>query len=240
VLGRLVAAACLLTGCDRLFALEHIDELEDGHVGDADARADAADAGPCVVNETFEGNTLGPMWQEYNVSSEATIAVAGGRFAVTPPASISAYNGMFSPVGFNLVDGSVEVELVQALMTGNTDVQFVVQPDFSVSEYFLIFISGGSYIGFRKYTGGTKDETGSSYNGTDDRFLRIRFEGEDVLFETSQSGAADTWTARRRIAAELPRTNLHVMLLAGTYDTAPDVPGTALYDNLKICLAGQH
>jgi hypothetical protein len=231
VLGRVAALILLLGGCDQLFALPHIDPVA------MDGRGMDGSAAPCVV-EAFEQQALGPMWRVYNVDSPATVEPVGGKLVVEPPMGQSAYNGIYTAPGFDVAGGFVQVELIP-LGPGNTDAQLIIAPTFAVESHFLIYVSGGSFIGFRKTIDGTDEQIGETYSAANDRFVRIRFGAGEVVYETSTTGAATGWIERHRLPADLPLTNLHVMLLAGTYDPPPSTPGQALYDDLKICAAGQ-
>jgi hypothetical protein len=78
----------------------------------------------------------------------------------------------------------------------------------------------------------------SAFDPVEDGFWRIRHDesADDIVFETAPDvwGAPGPWRAHFRSPIEVPVNSMRVELKAGTSGPQTFLPGTAVFDNVRI------
>src|SRR6185503_6307806 len=81
---------------------------------------------------------------------------------------------------------------------------------------------------------GVNDQTVIPFDGTANRFWRLRHDqsANQIYFETSANDSV--WLTRKTVTPGFSLTSLKIDLLAGCYGTGNGSPGTVKYDNVKL------
>src|SRR5689334_10863895 len=105
--------------------------------------------------------------------------------------------------------------------------------ELNANNYFMIQVGAGTMI-FRSRVNGVNDQTSIPFDGSANRFWRIRHNQSAnlIYFETSANDSV--WLTRKTVTPGFSITALRFHLLAGAYGTGNSSPGAARYDNFKL------
>jgi len=87
---------------------------------------------------------------------------------------------------------------------------------------------------FRSRVNGVNDLTSIPFDGTANRFWRIRHDQSANLIYFETSADNNVWLTRKTVMPGFSLTALRFHLLAGAWGTGNSSPGTAKYDNFKL------
>lgn len=239
---RTLAVASLLvtaSACDRVFQLTPVSDAgaggDDGTVDVADEPADVGDDAmvDCFA-DTFDATAIDESKWTIEDSAATTVGQNGTQLVFSLGVASGVNYAQLKSGTRDLTHDAVSVEIVKIPNPETfAEAGLAVQTD-GTHRYSMFAVAGA--IVMRWQDGGSNMDTSISFDATT-RFWRIRHLGGSILYETSQTGAAATWISRRTVAVGLPVTGLHINLFAGTYQTEPMPPGTAILDNLRVeCL----
>jgi beta-glucanase (GH16 family) len=162
----------------------------------------------------------------------AAAALAGGALVLQVN---NQYGGILrSERRFDLTSSQMSAQLVAPpnVGAGTTETQF--QALANPSNYVDFgWVNGTLYC--REVVNGASDATYPGYTPAQDKFLRMRHDGTNLIWETSPDGVTG-WVTRRSKVPVVPLTNLGVQLVAGYYGTET-APGTATWDDLNTTAA---
>ncbi len=161
-----------------------------------------------------------------------TVTEQGQQLQIALAPNTAAYNGVFSNSTYDLTGRMVQVESAQAVSQAGWCENFI-QLELNANNYLMIQVGAGNMI-FRSRVNGVNDQTVISFDGTTNRFWRIRHEqaANLVHFETSSNGSV--WLTRKTVTPGFSLASLRFHLVAGAYGAGNGSPGTARYDNFKL------
>jgi hypothetical protein len=144
----------------------------------------------------------------------------------------AAYNSVYSNSLYDLTNSMVQVESVQAVSQAGWCENFL-EVELNANNYFMIQVGAGNML-FRARVNGVNDQTSIPFDGTANRFWRIRHDqsANQIYFETSANGSV--WLTRKTVTPGFALTALRFHLLAGAYGSGNSNPGAAKYDNFKL------
>jgi RHS repeat-associated protein len=195
------------------------------------AESGNADAPP-VFADDFNDNSLNAnSWTVYYPTSP-WVNEQSQQLQITLLPNTAAYNGVYSNSTYDLTNRMMQVESVQAVSQAGWCENYL-ELELNANNYFMIQVGAGNMI-FRSRVNGVNDQTSIPYDGTANRFWRIRHDQSAnlIYFETSANDAV--WITRKTVSPGFALTALRLHLLAGAYGTGNSSPGTAKYDNVKL------
>ena len=168
----------------------------------------------------------------YYPNSSPTVSEQSQQLQVTLTPSTAAYNGAYSNSTYDLTNRMVQVESVQAWSQAGWCENYL-ELELNVNNYFLIQVGAGSMI-FRSRVNGVNDQTSIPFDGTANRFWRIRHDQSANLIYFETSADDSVWITRKTVTPGFSLTALRFDLLAGAWGIGNSSPGTAKYDNFKL------
>jgi len=159
---------------------------------------------------------------------QGAAGVSGGQLQLVPAPTYG--NKVDSAASWDLTSSTIHVELVSAPLGNGSIGSFVSLFDSGGSDSVQMYVEGGA-LTMTETVSGSPSSTNVSYNSTSHRWLRIRHDGTNVIWETAPEGI--TWTTRRTKVAGRSWASVNVQLQAGYFGTEP-VPGVTVFDNLGI------
>ncbi len=201
-----------------------------------------------LLADDFNDNSLDTVkWNASNLFSGFTdaslpVAETNQRIEIGPllsAASGSHYAGIRSASFYDFTNAYCYVEVVQAASSATSaDTMFTIGKD--ASNYYRIYVEGGSII-FQKRIGGAKVTLlSATYNPTNDRYWRIRHDAASgsVIFETAPNngGLPGTWTVRFSEAwntTAVPVNSVLFEIKGGTWQAEANSPGKVIFDNFR-------
>ena len=191
-----------------------------------------ASAAP-AFGDNFDDNSLNAnSWSVYYPGVSPTVSEQSQQLQITLSPNTAAYNGVYSNSLYDLTNRMVQVESVQAVSQAGWCENFL-EVELNANNYFMIQVGAGSML-FRSRVNGVNDQTSIPFDGTANRFWRIRHDqsANQIYFETSANGTV--WLTRKTVTAGFALTSLRFHLLAGAYGAGNSNPGAAKYDNFKL------
>ena len=188
---------------------------------------------PAAFADDFNDNSLNAnSWSVYYPSSSPTISEQSQQLQITLSPNTAAYNGVYSNSTYDLTNRMVQVESVQAVSQAGWCENYL-EVELNANNYFLIQVGAGNMI-FRARVNGVNDQTSIPFDGTANRFWRIRHDqgANQIYFETSANDSV--WIIRKTVTPGFSLTALRFDLWAGAYGTGNGSPGAAKYDNFKL------
>ena len=192
---------------------------------------------PPVFADDFNDNSLNSInWTVMVPGSTPTVSEQSQQLQIALSPNTAGYNGVFSTSTHNLTNRMVQVEAVQSVSHAGW-VENFLELELNANNYFMIQVGVGNMI-FRSRVNGVNDQTIIPFDGTANRFWRIRHDqaANLVYFETSADSSV--WLTRKTVTPGFSLTALRFHLLAGAYGTGNSTPGTAKYDNFKLLPSG--
>jgi RHS repeat-associated protein len=196
------------------------------------AEAGGASAAP-VFSDNFDDNSLNAnSWSVYYPGGSPTVSEQSQQLQMTLSPNTAAYNGVYSNATYDLTNRMVQVESVQSVSQAGWCENFL-EVELNANNYLMIQVGAGNMI-FRSRVNGVNDQTSIPFDGTANRFWRIRHDQStnQIFFETSANNTV--WLTRKTVTAGFSVTSLRFDLLAGAYGTGNSSPGAAKYDNFKL------
>ena len=132
----------------------------------------------------------------------------------------------------NFIHRVVQVESVQAVSQAGWCENFM-ELELDTNNYLMIQVGAGSML-FRSRVNGVNDQTSIPFDGTANRFWRIRHDQSANLIYFETSADNNVWRTRKTVMPGFSLTALRFHLLAGAWGTGNSSPGTAKYDNFKL------
>jgi RHS repeat-associated protein len=188
---------------------------------------------PPVLADDFNDNSLNPSsWSAWYPGLSPIVSEQSQQLQITLSPSTAGYNGIYSNSTYDLTSRMVQVESVQAVSQAGWCENFL-ELELNTNNYFMIQVGAGNML-FRARVNGVNDQTIIPFDGTANRFWRIRHDQSAnlIYFETSANGSV--WLTRKTATPGFSLTALRIHLLAGAYGTGNSTPGTAKYDNFKL------
>ena len=183
--------------------------------------------------DDFDDNSLNAgKWTIATPSSTVAVFERNQRLELVLQPNKIDYNGIHSLSTFDIRGKSLQVEVKEPTSQGGyTETYLMAFLD--ANNYFLMDAGAGSFA-LDSYTAGVRDRTVINYNATTHRFWRIRHVSADnkVHFETSTDGTI--WTTRKTVTATFALDAIRIQLMAGAWGTGNNVPGKAVFDNLRL------
>jgi RHS repeat-associated protein len=187
---------------------------------------------PPVFADDFNDNSLNPNNWTLWFQGAPTVSEQSQQLQISLTPNTAGYNGVYSTQRYDLTNRMVEVESVQAVSQAGWCENFM-ELELDANNYFMIQVGAGNMI-FRSRVNGVNDQTSIPFDGTANRFWRIRHDqtANLIYFETKASNSV--WLTRKTVTPGFSLTSLRFHLLAGAYGTGNSTPGTAKYDNFKL------
>lgn len=207
----------------------------DGGSADAgvDATSDDGGARPCALEDGFDvaGRDV-TVWATQFLHPSMTLDEAGGTLNIQPAIGVDdAYAG-YNSTRVDMRGGEASVEMVE--VTSSTSwAEMWLELDDGASLVAIGFTFGRLYMRIwdLTYAIAARDETFLPYAAGLHRFIRIRHDGADAVWETSGDGVG--WTERRRAPIAFDWSNVEMSLFAGTWQPETTT-GTARFDDARI------
>jgi RHS repeat-associated protein len=186
---------------------------------------------PPVFGDNFDDNSLNPnSWTTY-YQSTPTVTEQSQQLQITLTQNQAAYNGVYYST-YDLTNRMVQLESVQSVSQAGWCENYL-ELELNANNYFMIQVGAGNMI-FRSRVNGVNDQTSIPFDGTANRFWRIRHDQSANLIYFETSADANVWLTRKTVTPGFAITALRFDLLAGAYGTGNSSPGTAKYDNFKL------
>jgi len=197
----------------------------------------SADAGVASVSpvftDDFNDNSLNPVnWSVYYPGLTPTVTEQSQQLQMALAPNTTAYNGVYSNSTYNLTNRMVQVESVQAVSQAGWCENFM-EVELDANNYLMIQVGAGNMI-FRSRVNGVNDQTSIPFDGTANRYWRIRHDQGATLISFETSADNTVWLTRKTVAPGFSLTALRFHLLAGAYGSGNSSPGIAKYDNFKL------
>jgi hypothetical protein len=174
------------------------------------------------VNETNQRLQVGPLLQN----------ISGFHF-----------NGLVSNSAYNFTGAYAYLHVVTPPPSGaNSELRFSVASGNSPASNLYRFIIVGANVKLQKVIGGAASNVVApfAYNGTSMKFLRIRHDASNVLFETAPASAGDpnqpgSWSVRHQEPWNngVQLTGVRFEIRIGTATADPVASGTLVVDNFR-------
>lgn len=162
----------------------------------------------------------------------ARASLASGRVSLPLNAD---YGGFIqSKVGYDLTGSSVIVQVPQYPNVGNGTTEAYIQLDIlgtSNVNTLQWHSVGSSLIAAYHVSSAVTTVATLALSSTDHKWLRIRHNGTQVVWDTSPDSS--TWTQQATWTPTFSLTNLQVTIGSGFTGTEP-APGTAIVDNVNV------
>lgn len=183
------------------------------------------DAGAVVVKEappveplfsdTFDG-ALTTNW----TANGAGVTTAGGQLVIpTSGVAGSSYPNVESKTKYVLTGAAFAVDMVQPLPRAGGHYETVIETGADYDNAAGMFLDEYNFQGYVT-TAGTRAETLlAAYNGTNDRWWRVRETGGAVYFETSPTGV--TWTVKGSASHSWSTASCYLIIKAGYWGAEP-------------------
>ncbi len=172
--------------------------------------------GPCATSDqlgtTFDGAAL-PTWSEQPyLRGDGTVAVAGGELVMNIPANRSEARAQISSYAHHDMRGKAITFEVPAVGGVTTEAGLL---DPSGAEVYWGMTEGDMFV----YSKGRMLKR-RSYSATNDRWWRVREEGQTMIWETSPDGAAWTLFASDSAPIDTAWVRLELSLQGGNMTPA--------------------
>ena len=228
---RAVLCVVLIAGCDRVFALEHLDLERDAA---SDAAPDGGPPPPTCLRDNFDAAMLDRVaWSPYDETNMPVALVQqNGELAITLASNMpGTSNGLVSNGKYSMYGGSFELEMTEVPTGVNSEAGFDVA--FTSANYYLIVVSDGSLV-LQVMLDGARSTRSLPYSATAHRYLRIVHDvsPDEVGFEVS--GNRSTWTRVHTLPRRIPLFEVLIDIYAGSYGTGDATPGRARFDNALL------
>ena len=188
---------------------------------------------PPVFADDFNDNSLNPnSWTLWYPGSTPAVTEQSQQLQIALSPNTAAYNGVYTNSTYNLTNRMVQVESVQAVSQAGWCENFL-ELELDTNNYFMIQVGAGNML-FRSRVNGVNDQTSIAFDGTANRFWRIRHDQSANLIYFETSADNNVWLARKTVTPGFSLTALRFHLVAGAYGTGNSSPGTAKYDNFKL------
>jgi hypothetical protein len=141
---------------------------------------------------------------------------------------------IITPEVHDLTASSMAAQLNQTpnVGAGGTWTILLFSKDNTNTDY-VGFVWQGGTLYFRNSVASTNSDTSVTYDPVTHKWMRLRYDGTSLYWETSSDGK--TWTAQRTLSTGLPTyLNVgHPQILAGCL-VSEATPGTAIWDNFNV------
>ena len=196
------------------------------------------------LGSALVGNTAG--------SANTLVEEVGGRLKITLPASLAGYNyrGYKSVNTYSMVGGASYVAIPAIPnQSQSTEIAHVIAPASTTIPRFLVTIFSNT-VRVYAVTGdnpGTFTQLGANitYNATNHRWLRLRFNASTAFLDAAPSTASNPpadaeWVlgiTSGTLPANADLSAMHLLLEAGTYSSSPS-PGFGEFDGFNTSTVG--
>ena len=250
IVGPIGLVALTPTACHKLFPFGNISAdavaARDAAGADQDGADLAADALAAIdlagtdlslvadawasFGDDFEDGVLGALWTS-RVPKETTLSEEGGTLLLRPaaayPSDLSVY---VQSRDFDMRGASCQVQLVSAQQLKGVYTWFGVAQ--SGSDDKIQFLQEGNLLKLQAVTTkGLSSPIELVYDTTLHRYLRLRQQGGDCLWETAD--APPNWVGRGSLPCPIPLQRVKVLLGVGTYQPIAS-PAATLFDNFLV------
>ena len=186
-----------------------------------------------VFSDDFNDNSLNTnSWTVWYPGLTPTVTEQGQQLQMALAPNTAGYNGVYSNSTFSLTNRMVQVESLQPVSQAGWCENFL-ELELDANNYFMIQVGAGNMI-FRSRVNGVNDQTSIPFDGTANRFWRIRHDQSANLIHFETSANDSVWLIRKSVTPGFSLSALRFHLLAGAYGTGNSSPGTAKYDNFKL------
>jgi hypothetical protein len=201
-----------------------------------------------LLEDNFGDNAIdGSKWNSANLFSGFTdpnlpVVETNQRLEIGPMlqnASGSHYGGIRSALAYDFTNAYCYVAVVQATSSSTGgDTMLTIGRD--SSNYYRIFVEGGSLILQKRINGSKSTILSATYNPANDYYWRIRHESAsgNVVFETAPNsgGSPGTWSVRASElwnTSSIPLGSVLFELKGGTWQPEANAAGKAIFDDFK-------
>lgn len=190
-----------------------------------------------TLTDNFNDNSLNTgLWTAY-ADAGTSLAEANGRLELTLRANGNGYVGVFSVAQYDLTGSSVLVECPDR-GTGGSGQTASIELDLDASNSIKVLCDGTGIMAQTVIAGVNTSFGVTTYSAVTHRWWRIREAGGSVYFETSPTGAPNSWTALYSRTNPFALTALTLKLFGGTYASVA-TPGVPKFDNFNLPGPGQ-
>ena len=210
-----------------------------------------APAGGAFLEDNFNDNSLdNAKWNigQITGSADSNIPVSetNQRLQVGPLLENTSgfhFNGIVSDNAYDFTGAYAYIQVVTPPpIAANSEIRFTVASANSPSANLYRYILVGGNLKLQKVIGGAASNVIGpiAYNGTTMKFLRIRHDGSNVLFETAPSSAGDpnlpgSWSLRHLEpwTSSVQLSGVRFEIRIGTATSDPVGSGTLAVDNFR-------
>jgi hypothetical protein len=182
------------------------------------------------MSDDFETGLDTNAWSTYGPAG-----ASGGRLVLKPAQSGGSSAGVITQSTFDVASCMVWAELSPFAASVPGDVSLMVSVDNTLDAELWVEQNptspSGRDIVFSVEQNSSEDNQKKPYDPVNHRWLRIRFPGQQVVFETSPDGKV--WTVQRQAQRPVPLTQAHIELAANVWSWSNTLP-SASFDNLNI------
>jgi hypothetical protein len=196
---------------------------------DASAGADAGADAPILSVRFSDDFTDGALagWNPWT-NAGCTVAETNGQLELSYAGTGTAYCGANTQQSFDLTNGAVSVEVVEAPLVTAFEAYIIL---FSGTQRIeMIRNRAGLHMQFLLAGQATASRTVA--NDATWRFWRIRRQSGTTFWETSPDAA--TWTVRHSSTTTVDARTMRVELAAGHYTPGPGSPVRVRFDRLTV------
>ncbi len=178
--------------------------------------------------DDFDDNSPGLDWNGWaNSCNQPTMS--NGRIEYAVAANQSADCGFELRSAWRLTDSSFHVEVPSVLNPATNGTTYMTLIDFRGNNAGINIQSGG--IGFWLCNPDCNQLSSMTYEPDANRWLRIREDGGELVWETSRNGR--DWSEHVRAAPGFTTDQMSVNL-GVALPTAHATPGTTIFDNVNV------
>ena len=233
--GAIGAAALAVTGCDQLWALQHVPKTD---AGASDGREDGAAPSACgaiTIADDYNDNVINPAvwyaWADTGASTMETnqeLRLSLGSGAVEDKRQAETV----SLSAFDLRGHAVSVELT-LISNATMKLQAVLfARDEATNDGFAFVAEQGRLYFGRRVQGNYSSGPSMAYNAADHRFFQLREVGGRVYYAVSFDGM--NWHDLAEAPVQISLTSMKIGVYVYMDGNGLD-PGYATFDNFRFC-----